>query len=154
MDKWSSFLTHIVFRGSEDVTGGFLQRLSKCDKEIKDMMMWPRSLNPEEPEEVIKFASEDDSNCITLHKKVVIWNESNEYLLQEASTDGFCSFVISAPMTQLDVNASFFSRRWRDTLLQTSGFAIMPEPDDVTEFLSGLVGVVIEEIHEEGVHIL
>ncbi|KAA8531752.1 hypothetical protein F0562_006531 [Nyssa sinensis] len=38
-DKWSLSLSHIVFRGSEDVTGGILQRLSKCDKEIKDLMM-------------------------------------------------------------------------------------------------------------------
>ncbi|KAA8550708.1 hypothetical protein F0562_002392 [Nyssa sinensis] len=138
-------------------------------------LQWPSSLNPEEPEEVIKFASDDDSNCITLLKKAVIWNKSvkNEYMLREISTDGFCSFVISAPMTQLDVNAAFFFGRWTDTLLQPSGFAIMPggsdglhsdvslvtiamqqqcnisELDDIIEFLSGLVGVIIEEIHEE-----
>lgn len=45
------------------------------------MLQWPSLLNAEEPEEVIKLVAEDDSNCITLHRKVVPQNESTEVLI-------------------------------------------------------------------------
>ncbi|KAL6978733.1 hypothetical protein U1Q18_020399 [Sarracenia purpurea var. burkii] len=140
-------------------------------------IQWPRLLNLEEPEEIIRLASEDGRNCITLHKKVVFQNDTTKgfkYLLQEVSNDGFCSLIVSTPMSQLDVNVSFFFRSSGVALLKPSGFAIMPdgpdglhsdaslvtiafqqdlkvpETDQAIEIMSGLIRGIVKETTEEG----
>ncbi|XP_030934376.1 homeobox-leucine zipper protein ROC2-like isoform X1 [Quercus lobata] len=90
-------------------------------------LQWPSLL--EEPEEVIKLASEDYNNCITLHKNVDLQNDftkNHDYLLQEASWDEFCYFIISSPMTQAATNALFVGGCIYDHL-KPSGFAILPD---------------------------
>ncbi|KAA8543416.1 hypothetical protein F0562_021089 [Nyssa sinensis] len=128
----------------------------------------------EEPEEVMKLQEDDQLNCITLHKRVVDHNEStqiSEYLLQEASRDEFCSFIIEAPMTQLEYIDAFVSGRWWNTAWRPWGFAIMADgsihaeaslvtiavqgqldvKDDgeATELMSDLINNITRKINEE-----
>ncbi|XP_044493553.1 homeobox-leucine zipper protein ROC2-like isoform X2 [Mangifera indica] len=110
-------------------------------------LQWPSLLNAEEPEEVIKLVAEDDSNCITLHRKVVPQNESTEryeYILQEASKEEFCSFVISSPITQSHINAAFSSGMITKHL-KPSGFAIMPDGSEGLESDASLVTIAVQQ---------
>ena len=50
--------------------------LSLYELLIKYTLQWPQLLTLQEPEEVIRFSS--DGNSITLHKKVVIQNETSK----------------------------------------------------------------------------
>ncbi|KAK9281919.1 hypothetical protein L1049_004827 [Liquidambar formosana] len=111
-------------------------------------LQWPSMLNLEEPEEVIKFATDDNSNCITLHEKLISQNESSkihEYLLQEASWNEFCSVVISSTVSEQDMNAALNFGRWRDVFLQPSGFAIMPDGSGGLQSDGSLVTVVTQQ---------
>ncbi|PSS14053.1 Homeobox-leucine zipper protein, partial [Actinidia chinensis var. chinensis] len=148
--------------------------LSLFDFLVKKNMhiQWPQLLTLQEPEEVIRFSS--DSNSITLHKKVVIQNETSKvfrYLLQEASTNGFCSYIVSTPMNHVDVHRAFTFGR--DVTIQPSGFAVMPdgpnglhsnaslvtiavnqylnvpETDQAIDIMCGLVSAIIKDITEE-----
>ncbi|KAJ0052588.1 hypothetical protein Pint_01664 [Pistacia integerrima] len=109
-------------------------------------LLWPSLLNAKEPEEVIKLVAED-SNCITLHRKVVPQNESTEcyeYMLQEASKEEFCSFVISSPITQSDIKAAF-SSAMITKYLKPSGFAIMPDGSKGLESDASLVTIAVQQ---------
>ncbi|XP_057508314.1 homeobox-leucine zipper protein HDG2-like [Actinidia eriantha] len=148
--------------------------LSLFDFLVKKNMdiQWPQLLTLQEPEEVIRFSS--DGNSITLHKKVVIQSETSkvfQYLLQEASTNGFCSYIVSTPMNHVDVHRAFTFGR--DVKIQPSGFAVMPDgpnghhsnaslvtiavnqylnvpkTDQAIDIMCGLVSAIIKDITEE-----
>ncbi|XP_074348105.1 homeobox-leucine zipper protein ROC7-like [Apium graveolens] len=109
-------------------------------------IQWPMELflplSFREREELINY--ESDSNHITLLKRS--GNEfsekpdENEYLLQEASKDDLCSYVIAAPMTKRDVYSSLFFGSEGDGILQPAGFSILPEN---TNFQSSLVTIAV-----------
>lgn len=48
-------------------------------------------------------------------------------MLQEASTDGFCSFVISSPIKESDFNENLRKKEWSKLVLYPSGFTIVPD---------------------------
>lgn len=108
------------------------------------MFPWDRGYSTQE---VIRFESE--SNHIMLlqgiYPEEVIPRNSphfNVYLLQEASSDGFCRFVVGALMTEADgfINLSLCVET--DLKLNPAGFAILPDginPD------SSLVTIVVPE---------
>lgn len=69
--------------------------------------------------------------------------QDNEYLLQEASRDGLCSYVIAAPMTKRDVYSSLFFGTEGDGILGPAGFSILP---DNTNFQSSLVTFAVRQL--------
>ncbi|KAK1359345.1 START domain-containing protein [Heracleum sosnowskyi] len=111
-------------------------------------IQWPMALlgplSFREREELVKY--ESDSNHITLLKRS--GNEfsenpnDNEYLLQEASKDGLCSYVIAAPMTKRDVYSSLFFGTEGDGILCPAGFSILP---DNTNSKSSLVTFAVQQ---------
>lgn len=107
------------------------------------MLQWPSLL--EESEELFTCATEDDSICITLHKKVVSQNHSTEYLLQEDSEDEFCHFIISSPMTKVAVDAALLSGMWKNDFLKPSGFAIMPDGSGGLQSDGSLVTIAMQQ---------
>jgi homeobox-leucine zipper protein len=107
------------------------------------MLQWSSLL--EESEELFTCATEDDSICITLRKKVVSQNHSTEYLLQEASEDELCHFIISSPMTKVAVDAALFSGIWKNDFLKPSGFAIMPDGSGGLQSDASLVTIAIQQ---------
>ncbi|KAI8574360.1 hypothetical protein RHMOL_Rhmol01G0347900 [Rhododendron molle] len=122
--------------------------ISLIDFLVKKNMdiQWPTLLNVEEPEEVIRFSSE--SNCITLHKKVVFLAETTqdlEYLLQETSMDGFCFFVTSTPISKIDVDIALLVGSSGLVPVQPSGFAIMPDGPNGFHSNASLVTVAIQQ---------
>lgn len=86
-------------------------------------------------EQLLKFATHDESNSRTLHRI----SERKEYLLQEASREEYCSYVISAPMPHNEVdllildtsneNAEAYEGLSKGTVLDNGvcGFAVMPD---------------------------
>ncbi|KAK9944998.1 hypothetical protein M0R45_010531 [Rubus argutus] len=139
-------------------------------------LQWPNLQELEEPEEVIKLVTDDDSNCITLHTKSVIQPEAREnykYLLQEASRDEFCSFIISSPITHSEVNSALGLFGKACCAFRPFGFSIIPdgsrglqsdaslvtialpqvldadrESDEVIEIMSNLVSSIVGAIKE------
>ncbi|KAM5563330.1 hypothetical protein ABKV19_018142 [Rosa sericea] len=92
-------------------------------------LQWSHLEEMEEPEEVITLVTDDDSNCITLHAKSVMQTESAEnfeYVLQEASRDEFCSFIIASPISQSEVNSALGLGR-SSCALRPFGFSIIPD---------------------------
>ncbi|XP_040972680.1 homeobox-leucine zipper protein ROC7 isoform X1 [Gossypium hirsutum] len=74
-------------------------------------------------DEVIRVASPDgDTYCITLNK-----DPFEGYVLQEASTDGFRSFVISSPIKESDFDQNLSKNEWSELVLYPSGFTIVPD---------------------------
>ncbi|OMP01391.1 hypothetical protein COLO4_11900 [Corchorus olitorius] len=106
--------------------------------------------NSEEPEQLLKFATDDGSNSITLHRKKI--GEGYKYYLQEASRDEYCSFVISRPMNQDEVDRYIISgpeslmdmskEKLKNTAV--SGFAIMPDGSGELESGGSLVTYVMQ----------
>ncbi|GLT72822.1 hypothetical protein SLA2020_447220 [Shorea laevis] len=99
-------------------------------------LQWPGLL--EESEELFTCVTEDHST-FTLHKK------HNEYLLQDASRDEFCHFIISSPMTQVAVDAVLLSGTWRNYFLRPSGFAIMPDGSGGLQSDASLVTIAMQQ---------
>lgn len=66
--------------------------------------------------------------------------QSEEYILQEASWDGFGYLIISAIMNQADVFCSLIAG-YKDVDLKPSGFAIVPDGFD-----SSLVTFSLQEV--------
>lgn len=69
--------------------------------------------------------------------------QDSEYLLQEASKDDLCSYVIAAPMTKRDVYSSLFFGTEGDGILRPAGFSILP---DNTNFKSSLVTFAVRQL--------
>ncbi|WJZ90754.1 hypothetical protein VitviT2T_009879 [Vitis vinifera] len=93
--------------------------------------------------EVLRFAADDESYLITLHQRSIITENScgsEEYILQEASWDGFGYLIISAIMNQADVFCSLVAG-YKDVDLKPSGFAIVPDGFD-----SSLVTFSLQEV--------
>lgn len=74
---------------------------------------------------------------------MVLILQENEYLLQEASNDGLCSYVIAAPMTKRDVYSSLFFGIEGDGILRPAGFSILP---DNPNFESSLVTFAVHQL--------
>nr|XP_011458039.1 PREDICTED: homeobox-leucine zipper protein MERISTEM L1-like isoform X1 [Fragaria vesca subsp. vesca] len=101
-------------------------------------LQWPCLEEMAEPEEVINLVTDDHSNCITIHAKRVNQNESTErvmqtestenfeYVLQEASKDEFCSFIISSQIDQSEVNSALGFGQLSCSL-RPFGFSIIPD---------------------------
>ncbi|KAI8574363.1 hypothetical protein RHMOL_Rhmol01G0348000 [Rhododendron molle] len=152
--------------------------ISVIDFLVKKNMdiQWPRLLNVEEPEEMIRLTSA--GNCITIHRRVVLQDGSAqlpiaqdiEYLLQETSRDGFCFFVTSTPITKAHTNMLLLIGSGT-VPVGPSGFALMPDgfnsdaslvtvaiqqqlnvpdPDQELPIMCDLVNGIIKEISEEG----
>ncbi|XVF81049.1 hypothetical protein PTKIN_Ptkin15bG0125200 [Pterospermum kingtungense] len=62
----------------------------------------------ENPEQLFKFVSEDESNTITLHRKKI--GEEYKYCLEEATRDDSCSFIISKVMDEDAVGHQIVAR--------------------------------------------
>ncbi|OMP03206.1 hypothetical protein COLO4_10576 [Corchorus olitorius] len=132
---------------------------------------------PGMPGQVLEFATDDGSNTITLHRKKI--GREYIYYLQEASRGEYCSFVISRPLTEDEVNTFIINgaESVRDLSKEklrsaaVSGFAIMPNGlgpecgslvtwvmqlncDPITDFINS-VNAVVNGIYEtaEGVKV-
>ncbi|OMP01390.1 hypothetical protein COLO4_11899 [Corchorus olitorius] len=110
-----------------------LMGLKRCMAEENLDLAFSSLHNSEEPEQLFKFATDDGSNSMTLHRKKI--GEGYKYYLQEASRDEYCSYVISRPMNQDEVDRYIISGpeslmdMSKEKLQNTavSGFAIMPD---------------------------
>ncbi|XAR61053.1 hypothetical protein NMG60_11034642 [Bertholletia excelsa] len=159
-------------------------------------IQWRTLLHNEGHEEIVGLSDFEETNCITLHRKMTEFMDlrkqteygdmedvsdkedaamemedvtDTEYLLQEASRDEFCSFIVSAPMTLLE-GRSLIEGRPRNISLLPSGFAVMcdgsmnsdaslvtialqeqvddMETEQIIEMMSDLVNTIIADINE------
>ncbi|XVF32331.1 hypothetical protein REPUB_Repub17cG0072600 [Reevesia pubescens] len=108
------------------------------------------SVTDEEVEQLFKFATDDKSNIISLHRKKM--QEETRYCLQEASRDEYCSFIISKIIVEDDVDTHIVSgvesiqeqSEARLADITTSGFSIMPDGSGGLQCNGSLVTVLMQ----------
>ncbi|XP_021893793.1 homeobox-leucine zipper protein ROC7-like [Carica papaya] len=118
---------HSSAMGSNNYIGLTSFRVPKKPSSVLDLLarknmalQWPSFLSLVEPEEVIKLAVKDGGGYITIHKKAY------EYVVQVVSRDEFCSFILSSPMIQDDVDLTLLYGSLRENILKPSGFTVIP----------------------------
>ncbi|XVE77975.1 hypothetical protein DITRI_Ditri13aG0107100 [Diplodiscus trichospermus] len=104
----------------------------------------------EEIEQLFQFTTDDKSNIISLHRKNM--EEETRYCLQEASSDEYCSFILSKLMREDAINLHIVSgeknidveskRKMYD--IYTSGFSIMPDGSGGLECNGSLVTFLMQ----------
>ncbi|XWS36489.1 hypothetical protein CRYUN_Cryun20dG0089400 [Craigia yunnanensis] len=120
-------------------------------KDLQLVFHWSaNSETDEELEQLFKFATDDKSNIISLHRKKM--EEETRYCLQEASRDEYCSFILSKVMTEDDVNLHIVSgvenihaqSEYRLCDITTSGFSIMPDGSGGLQCNGSLVTLLVQ----------